>query len=156
MDVLTLLKEDHDKIKKILEEGDSTTERGEKTRTELFARLKTTLVAHEAMEEEVLYPALKAHPRAKELTLEAFEEHHVVDLLLEEIEKLPVTDEQWGAKFTVAKENIEHHIEEEEGDMFRDIRAVFTKEEREAMGARMAEIQALGRQVVGAEAGVTR
>ena len=151
MDVLTLLKEDHARIKKMLEEGEATTERGEKTRTELLHRLKTTLVAHEAMEEEVLYPALKAHPQAEELTLEAYEEHHVVDLILEELEMTPVTDEQWGAKFTVAKENIEHHIEEEEGEMFKDIREIFTAAERESMGAQMAEIQALGTQVIGAE-----
>src|SRR6478609_4667437 len=99
MNAITLLEEDHKKIKKMLAEGDSTTERGEKTRTELFARLKETMVAHEAMEEEVLYPALKKHPKAKDLTLEAYEEHHVVDLVFEELEKTPVTDEQWGAKF---------------------------------------------------------
>jgi hemerythrin superfamily protein len=147
LDVLTLLKEDHDKVKRVLEEGEATTERGEKTRTELFTRLKTMLTAHEAMEEEVLYPALKAHPKAKDLTLEAYEEHHVVDLVLEELEKTPVTDEQWGAKWTVAKENIEHHIEEEEGEMFRDIREIFSSDEREQMAARMSEIQALALQV---------
>jgi hemerythrin superfamily protein len=147
LDVLTLLKEDHDKVKRVLEEGETTTERGEKTRTELFTRLKTMLTAHEAMEEEVLYPALKAHPKAKDLTLEAYEEHHVVDLVLEELEKTPVTDEQWGAKWTVAKENIEHHIEEEEGEMFRDIREIFSSDEREQMAARMSEIQALALQV---------
>jgi hemerythrin superfamily protein len=152
MDVLTLLKEDHDKVKRLLEEGDSTTERGEKTRTELFTRLKTMLTAHEQMEEEVLYPALKKHPKAKELTLEAFEEHHVVDLVLEELEATPVTDEQWGAKWTVAKENIEHHIEEEEGEMFRDIRELFSTDEREQMAAKMAEIQALALQVQKEEA----
>ncbi len=151
MDVLTLLKEDHDRVKRLLEEGDTTTERGEKTRTEIFARLKTMLTAHEAMEEEVLYPALKAHPKAEELTLEAYEEHHVVDLILEELEMTPVSDEQWGAKFTVAKENIEHHIEEEEGEMFKMIRQAFSTDEREAMGVQMAEIQALAKQVVGEE-----
>ena len=147
MDVLTLLKEDHDKVKRLLEEGETTTERGEKTRTELFTRLKTMLSAHEQMEEEVLYPALKAHPKARDLTLEAYEEHHVVDLVLEELEATPVTDEQWGAKFKVAKENIEHHIEEEEGEMFRDIREIFSSEERAEMAAKMAEIQALALQV---------
>lgn len=151
MDVLTLLKEDHARIKKILADGESTTERGEKTRAEIFDRLKTILVAHEAMEEEVLYPALKQHPKAKELTLEAFEEHHVVDLVLEELEMTPFNDEQWGAKFTVAKENIEHHIEEEEGEMFQQIREAFSDDEREDMAARMAEIQALGRQVIAEE-----
>jgi Hemerythrin HHE cation binding domain len=137
LDVLTLLKEDHDRIKKILEDGESTTERGEKTRTELFDRLKTILTAHEAMEEEVLYPALKAHPKAKELTLEAYEEHHVVDLVMEELERTPVTDEQWGAKFTVAKENIEHHIEEEEGEMFKKARTILDKARLLELGARM-------------------
>ncbi|MEA2678103.1 MAG: hypothetical protein QOJ81_2244 [Chloroflexota bacterium] len=151
MDVLTLLREDHDRVKRLLEEGDKTTERGEKTRTELFARLKAMLTAHEAMEEEILYPALKAHPKAKELTLEAYEEHHVVDMVLEELEKTPVDDEQWGAKFTVAKENIEHHIEEEEGEMFRNIREIFSTDEREAMAAKMAEIQSLAKQVESAE-----
>jgi hypothetical protein len=63
----------------------------------------------------------------------------------------PVTDEQWGAKFTVAKENIEHHIEEEEGEMFKMIRENFSADEREQMAARMAEIQALAKQVVGEE-----
>jgi hemerythrin superfamily protein len=148
LDVLKLLKDDHDRIKRMLEEGESTTERGEKTRTELFAQLKETLTAHEAMEEEVLYPALKAHPRSKELTLEAYEEHHVVDLVLEELEATPVAHEQWGAKFTVAKENIEHHIEEEETEMFRDIRELFSTDEREQMGAKMAEIQSLAKQVL--------
>ena len=104
------------------------------------------------MEEEVLYPALKAHPKAKELTLEAYEEHHVVDLVLEELENTPVTDEQWGAKFTVAKENIEHHIEEEEGEMFRDIREVFSADERERWAPRWPRSRHSAKQVVGSEA----
>ena len=149
MNALTLLKEDHGRIKRLLEEGEKTTERGEKTRTELFERLKDILTAHEQMEEEVLYPALKAHPKAKELTLEAYEEHHVVDLVLEELEGTPVSDEQWGAKFKVAKENIEHHIEEEETQMFPKCRELFTRDELEDMGKRMADIQSLAKQVLG-------
>lgn len=148
MDAVTLLKEDHDRIKKMLEEGDKTTERGEKTRTELFMRLKETLVAHESMEEQVLYPALKANPKTRDLTLEAYEEHHVVDEILEELEQTLVTDEKWGAKFTVAKENLEHHIDEEETEMFPLCRQVFSREELATMGARMAEIQSLAKQVL--------
>lgn len=148
MDALTLLKEDHDRVRGMLEQGESTTERGEKTRTGLFLKLKQALVAHESMEEQVLYPALKAHPKAKELTLEAYEEHHVVDEIMEELEQTPVTDETWGAKFTVAKENLEHHMEEEEGEMFKACRQIFSREELDQMGARMAEIQAAAKQVL--------
>jgi len=147
MDALSLLKEDHDRFKKMLTEGEETTERATKTRTELFAKLKSELLVHERIEEEVLYPALKKHPKARELALEGYEEHHVVDEIFAELEQTPVTDETWGAKFKVAKENIEHHIEEEEGQMFKDARRAFSADELERMGARMTEIRDLARQV---------
>lgn len=141
MDALTLLKEDHDRVKKMLAEGETTTERGVKTRGELFARLKTELEAHELMEEQVLYPALTEHPRARELALEAYEEHHVVDTILAELEQTDPSDEEWTAKFKVAKENLEHHIEEEETEMFPKARQAFSRAELEQMGARMSEIK---------------
>ncbi|HET7483604.1 MAG TPA: hemerythrin domain-containing protein, partial [Actinomycetota bacterium] len=75
MDALELLEEDHKKVKKLLEELDSTTERGVKTREELFAKIKTELLVHEALEEELLYPALKQNPKSKEVALEGYEEH---------------------------------------------------------------------------------
>ena len=71
MDALSLLKEDHDKVKKLLEDLDSTTERGVKTREQLFNKIKQELEIHEAIEEEIFYPALKDHPKTKDLTLEA-------------------------------------------------------------------------------------
>ena len=152
MDAISLLKEDHDRVKKMLNEGEETTERAEKTRTELFARLKEELMIHERIEEEIFYPALKQHPKARELALEGYEEHHVVDQILSELEATPVTDETWTAKFKVAKENLEHHIEEEEGDMFRAARQAFSREELEDLGARMAELKQLGQQVEKQEA----
>ena len=137
MDAITLLKHDHDKLKKLLTELESTTERGVKTRSELFATIKGELTVHEIIEEEIFYPELKAHPKAKDIVLEGFEEHHVVDVLMGELESLDVTDEKWGAKAIVMKENIEHHIEEEEGEMFKIARGVFEEEELEELGSRM-------------------
>ena len=139
MDAITLLKNDHDKVKKLLNELETTTERGVKIRSELFATIKGELTVHEAIEEEIFYPELKAHPKAKDIVLEGFQEHHVVDLLMGELESLDVTDEAWGAKAIVMKENIEHHIEEEEGEMFKQARSVFDRGELEDLGARMAE-----------------
>ena len=138
MDALTLLKEDHDKVKKLLSDLESTTERGAKTRSELFATIKGELTVHETIEEEIFYPALKEHPKAKELVLEAYEEHHVVDNVMAELEGLDVSDETWGAKATVMKENVEHHIEEEEGEMFQKARQVFDRAELDDLGQRMA------------------
>ena len=138
MDAISLLKDDHDKVKKLLAEGEETTERAEKGRTELFAKLKEEMLIHERIEEEIFYPALKSHPKAKELVLEAYEEHHVVDEIMGELEETDPVDEQWAAKFTVMKENIEHHIEEEEGEMFKQARSVFDRAELEELGERMA------------------
>jgi hemerythrin superfamily protein len=134
-----MLKADHDKVKKLLTELESTTERGVKTRAELFATIKGELTVHEVIEEEIFYPALKSHPKAKDIVLEGYEEHHVVDLLMGELEALDVSDETWGAKAIVMKENVEHHIEEEEGEMFKQARQVFDRQELEDLGARMAE-----------------
>jgi hypothetical protein len=64
-----------------------------------------------------------------------------------ELEMTDVTDETWGAKFKVMKENIEHHIEEEEGEMFKQARSVFDTDELEQLGARMMELKQLGQQV---------
>jgi hypothetical protein len=138
MDAITMLKADHDKVKELLTELDSTTERGVKRRTELFATIKRELTVHEVIEEEIFYPALREHPKAKDIVLEGYEEHHVVDLLMGELSALDVSDETWGAKATVMKENVEHHIEEEEGEMFKAARQVFDAAELKELGVRMA------------------
>ena len=134
MDAMSLLKEDHKKVKKMLAQLESTTERGVKTREELFTKVKQELVVHEAIEEEIFYPALKDHPKTKEIALEGYEEHHVVDLVMGELEELPVDDESWGAKALVMKENVEHHIEEEEGEMFKQAKQVFDEDELAQLG----------------------
>jgi hemerythrin-like domain-containing protein len=90
----------------------------------------------------VLYPALQAHPEGKDLVLEGFQEHHVADLIVKELQEVAADNEQWAAKFKVLKENIEHHIEEEEGEMFRTARAVFSQADLDAMGAQMAAMKA--------------
>jgi iron-sulfur cluster repair protein YtfE (RIC family) len=139
MDALSLIKKDHEEFKKLMEQLDKTTERGVKTREQVFEKLKTRLAVHETIEEEIFYPALKEHPKAKEIVLEGYEEHHAVDMLIEELTEVPLDDESWDAKFTVIKENVEHHIEEEEGVMFKKARQIFDKSELEDLGTGMEE-----------------
>ena len=74
MDALDLLQADHVKVKRLLNELESTTERGVKTRAELFSTIKGELTLHEIIEEEIFYPELKAHPKAEAVVLEAFED----------------------------------------------------------------------------------
>jgi hemerythrin superfamily protein len=144
MDALKLLKQDHDKVKKLMKEIDDTTERGVKTREELFAKFLREIRAHEQAEEDVLYPTLLAHPKAKDIVMEGFEEHHAVDVLAAELEEVAYDDETWGPKFTVIKENVEHHIEEEEDDMFKKARRLLDEDELEKLGQQMEEHKKAG------------
>jgi hemerythrin-like domain-containing protein len=97
---------------------------------------------HELIEEKILYPALKPHAEARDVVLEGYQEHHVADLLVKELHQLATDDEKWGAKFKVLKESIEHHIEEEEEEMFRTARAVLSRDELHELGARMKAMKA--------------
>jgi hemerythrin superfamily protein len=142
MNAITMLTDDHRAVKKLLSELESTTERGVKTREELFTRIKADLTVHEIIEEEIFYPELKKHPKAKDIVLEGYEEHNVVDTLMGELSSMSFDDERWGAKAKVMQENIEHHIEEEEGEMFKKARQVFDEAELEELGDRMAQRRA--------------
>ncbi|HEY0375683.1 MAG TPA: hemerythrin domain-containing protein [Pyrinomonadaceae bacterium] len=137
MNAFELLKKDHEKVSDIFEKLDATTERGVKTREELFTQLKQELDVHTRIEEEIFYPVLKNASETEELTLEAYEEHNVVKQLLAELEELSKDDETWGAKLTVLKENVEHHVEEEEGELFDGAREVLSREQIEELGAQM-------------------
>jgi len=139
MNAFALLKADHEKVAGILEDIEGTTERATKGREELFTRLKNELDVHARIEENIFYPALEEADETRDITLEAYEEHRLVKQLLEELESAPKDDERWTAKFTVLKESIEHHVEEEEGEMFKKARRVLSEEEIEALGERMQE-----------------
>ncbi len=152
MNAFTLLKQDHQTVADIMEKIDKTTERALKTREELFTKLKTELDVHAKIEETIFYPALEDAEETREITLEAFEEHRLVKQLLSELESMAKDDEEWTAKFTVLKENVEHHVEEEEGEMFEKARKVLAKEDQEALGTRLEDAKLQEKRALGARA----
>jgi hypothetical protein len=143
-DAIELLEAEHRRFEQLLAQGEETTDRARKTRRELLTTLTDALNAHELMEEKVLYPALQSHPQARDIVLEGYEEHHVADLIVKELHEVATDDEAWGAKFKVLKENIEHHIEEEEGEMFRTARGIFSRDELRELAERMRAVRGNG------------
>jgi len=141
-DPIVLLETDHRRFEALLKQGEATTEQGVKSRTHLLESLTAELNVHELIEEKILYPALEPHAQAREIVLEGYQEHHVADLILKELDTLPRSDETWGAKFKVLKESIEHHIKEEERQMFRIARAVLSRDELNDLGGRMKALRA--------------
>jgi hemerythrin-like domain-containing protein len=140
-DALKLLEKDHRRFERLLKEGEKTTARASKRRREILRTLATEIVAHEHKEEKVLYPTLKRHPEARDIVLEGYQEHHVADVLVAELKNLDPSDERWGAKFKVLKESLEHHIEEEEGDMFKKARRALGRDRLDEMGRKMEKVR---------------
>src|SRR3954467_11185508 len=138
MDALDLIKQDHKRLKKLLAE---TLEAEGPEREHRMDHLRIELVAHERMEEEVLYPRLRDEKKAREEVLEGYEEHHVADVILDELLDVPPETDLWKAKVKVLKENVEHHMEEEETELFKKARAVLDRDELERLGERMQQIK---------------
>jgi hemerythrin-like domain-containing protein len=138
MDVYDILKEDHETVARLLKKLDKTSEEASEEREKLFLELKTELTLHAYIEELLFYPLLKDRKESKEITLEAYEEHRLVKSLLEELDNMAKDSEEWIGKFRVLKENVEHHVEEEEGELFTEASKVLSAEDAAAIGAQIA------------------
>jgi len=139
-DAVSLLKEDHKKVKALLKQLDETTERATSKRKTLLNQIAGELKVHTAIEDEIFYPAYKAAVEKKEdreLFFEAKEEHHVVKMVLPEILATDPSTEQFGAKASVLRELVEHHAKEEEKEMFPRAKKAIDPEELQALGDRM-------------------
>jgi hemerythrin superfamily protein len=134
MDLYKLLHEDHQKVKSLLKELEDTTERAEKTRDRLIREVEMELTIHSEAEEKYVYPRLQGLSETKELAYEAIEEHKVVKTLLTELVSEPKGTAEWTAKLSVLKENVEHHIEEEEGPLFTKAKRSLSREDAERIG----------------------
>jgi len=140
MDAIALLKQDHTLVKDLLEQLADSTSRAVKKRGELLQQIHINLKAHTTIEEEIFYPAFKEAGKKEEekMYYEALEEHRAAeDLVLPDLMKTDPATEQFSGRAKVLKELIEHHIEEEEEEMFKDAKKLLSKEELSDLGARM-------------------
>jgi hypothetical protein len=141
-DPVNLLETDHRRFEQFLKDGEDTTERAIKGRGEVLDALTRELNIHEAIEEQIFYPALRTQAEAHDIVLEGIEEHHFADIMIKELHDVRKDNEKWGAKFSVLKEAVEHHIQEEERKMFPVARGTIAREELLALGARMRALKA--------------
>jgi hemerythrin-like domain-containing protein len=141
MNALTLLKQDHGNVEELFHRFETASP----TDVDELARVRDLVVEqlskHAVVEEQVFYPAIRAKLGDEQAftVLEGLEEHHVVKTTLSELEKMTPAHERFRAKFTVLIESVRHHVEEEENDMFPQVRDAFTVEELNTMGERMEE-----------------
>src|SRR5689334_20841243 len=141
VDAISLLMQDHKKVKRLLKQLDNTTERAADRRESLFEQIQNELKIHTQLEEEIFYPAYKEAARESDehLYYEAMEEHHLVDVVLPEIESSDVESEEFSAKAKVLLDLVEHHVEEEEKQMFPKARKAMGAEELRELGTQIQE-----------------
>lgn len=140
--IYDVLKKEHSEVSEILEKLSKTDESDVAARTKLFGKLQQELEAHAEAEQNVFYPELEGHEETRDIALEGRQEHHVVKTLLSELERGKVDTETWTAKLTVLKENVEHHVEEEEDEMFKKAKKVLDEETAILLAQRFKEAKA--------------
>jgi hemerythrin superfamily protein len=149
-DIVEMLKQDHQEIRQLLLRLQGLGPDLER-RQEVFRGFVDAVVAHAAAEEHALYEELRQDERCRAEVLEGYEEHHLVDLILQEMRALRVVEERWDAKFEVLRELLEHHLREEEDHLFPEVQDRYGRERRLALGARFRLFKE-GRQAAAAEA----
>lgn len=132
-----LLKQDHDKVKDLFEEIEEDGEM--EAQEDLFSQIQEELEMHMEGEEKFFYPVLEEAEETKEKVLESYEEHHVTKMVLGEFGGLSQDDERWKAKVKVLKELVEHHIEEEEKEIFRLAKKALDKEQIQEIAQQIQE-----------------
>jgi hemerythrin superfamily protein len=124
---VSMLKEDHQKVKGLFQRFESA---DESEKEKIFNEIFRELEIHTTVEEEIFYPAMRK--LESEMIAESLEEHNIFDFILGGMKKVKASDESYEAKFTTLKENVEHHMEEEEGEMF--------PKAEQSLGGQLAEL----------------
>lgn len=134
MDAISLLKADHEKVKALFNKAEDASE---SEKLSLFKQIHEELEIHTHIEETILYPKLKEIEELKDITLEGVEEHHQAKILMREISALSDDSSKLSPKLKVLQEDIEHHVKEEEEEMFPKMQKVFKVKELEDLGAEL-------------------
>jgi hemerythrin superfamily protein len=143
MNAMDLLKEDHDRVREMFDRFRDLGEEDRAGKQRLFNRIAEALEIHAQLEERIFYPAVRSvkSEDAMEITLEAFEEHKIAETLLRQIRSLARGDARKDAKMKVLMESVEHHIEEEEDEIFGEA-ADLGDERLDELGDQMQSLQA--------------
>ena len=140
MHALKLLKKDHSTVESLISRFERVGKSAYEKKNELFAEIRREIQLHAKAEEEIFYPAVKAfNGTGRILISEALKEHRDIDQLLTQISRLKPTDKNYDEKIETLIENVEHHLEEEEGQIFRFAEENCTQEQLEDLGRQIED-----------------
>jgi hemerythrin superfamily protein len=152
MDAIALLKADHQEVEQLFKQFEKLGDRAHKQKERLVAKMVRALAVHSAIEETLFYPAVrmaalkaksKANEEAADMVLESLEEHHIVKWTLSELEKMSASDERFDAKVKVLTENVRHHVEDEQDELFPTVRKLLKPKVLAELGQRLEKAKKL-------------
>ena len=139
-DAIVILKDDHKRVRALFKKFQDTAPNAHVTRGHIVDEIIQELTVHTYIENEVMYPQIRALlPELEQDVLESYEEHHVADLLVMELTALKPDAEHFHAKATVLIENVTHHIDEEEKDWFPKVRAGLSRKQLTDIGTQLLD-----------------
>jgi hemerythrin superfamily protein len=137
IDAIELLTQQHGEVDELFKKFEKAIEgKDDQVLMELFTRIADNLAAHAMIEEKLFYPSVYVGPTADKLQ-EAVEEHLSVKRVMADLLEMDPMDTQFKAKMKVLQELVEHHVEEEEKLLFKDVKKLMTKEELAVIGEQM-------------------
>lgn len=139
MTIFDVLKKEHQDLKQLFLKLEKTEEEDDDMREEVFHELELNIMAHAKAEQATVYARLEQEDEMKAIMSEAQEEHALAERFVHEIKDMDVEDEEWMPKVIMLRENIEHHMEEEEGEMFKIAKNILSDEEQEDLGVAFQE-----------------
>ena len=139
MDAFTLLKNDHAEVSAKFKQLEATGEEDADTRQQLFNEIKQALDVHAHIEETIFYPALKQEAATREITLEALDEHQEIKDLLKQLTGTPPQGNAFDNLCGDLKRAVEHHVKEEEGEMFPKAQGVLGPQQIDELGTQMEQ-----------------
>lgn len=141
MTAIELLKEDHQEAMRLIEEletaGEVEGESADSTDTETFNKLNQALRMHTRIEEDVFYPAMERFDQTRDLIRDAYQEHDKVDQLLAQLSTLAPDEEGFQNTLAELRDAIEHHVDEEEGELFPKAEELCDQKQLQEMGRQM-------------------
>lgn len=130
-DLFSTLHKEHEEVKTIFQKLKN--QNSEEERKQSLKQLESAIIPHMRGEEHVIYPKLEELAESKGIAFEAMEEHLAVRLIMEELYKMPTNDERFSARANVIMEMVDHHVQEEEGEIFKQLKEHFKPEQLETM-----------------------
>lgn len=142
-DAITLLRNQHKEVEALFKKCEKLT-KGEQPSQELHElcqQILSHLRLHTSIEEQIFYPAMKQALTEGKMLYEAFEEHHVVKMVMSELERLDTVDARFNAKLKVLIDLVRHHVQEEEGQLFPQCREACGRKLMREIGATMVSFE---------------